>query len=77
MTVVNHSGYLISVRKCHPLPEITVISAPAPPLRPLLVPRAGQAWAPGHSGHALHLAVLKVCLVRVGVRQRAGCIVNI
>ena len=77
MTVVNHSGYLISVRKCHPLPEITVISAPAPPLRPLLVPRVGQAWAPDHSGHALHLAVLKLRLLRVGVGEGAGCIVNI
>ena len=77
MTVVNHSGYLISVRKCHPLPVITFIPAPAPPLRPLLVPRAGQAWAPGHSGHALHLAVLKLRLLRVGVGEGAGCIVNI
>ena len=78
MAVVNYSGYFISVRECHLLPEIIFIPALAPPLCPLLVPvGAGQGWAPGLRGRALHLAVLKLRLVRVGVGEGAGCIVNI
>ena len=77
MAVVNYSGYLVPVGECHIPPEITFISAPAPPLCPLLVPAgAGQVRAPGLRGRALQLVVLQLhAVVRVG--QGAGCVINI